>query len=1398
MLYQFYPKCIVLIIALFSSFHSLNSSAVNFINSGPPFENMEKIGPHDLANLTYFMQDSLGFIWFGEGKKLLRFDGSEIKAFPLTGNMKDLEIASIVEGQDGRLWIANSKLEKEIGVLDLKTSTFHFIDIQKKLGVNLGPIVDQNVPAEVVYKNQQLYVSIGQHILIIDEASFVLQQTIPLPLADDDYVIRIKVTNNGDIWFSSLHGKGVSRIDKNGIAKYQHQADDDTTISANLVFNIFEDSKGRVWFSTFSGLDLYQADSDNFKHYKPITTSSKSSASHAQRANVLLNVVEDDNGNLWLALINSGLVKFQPEKEIFEHYRSLNNIDSTISTDILYWGGVFIDRQQTVWISTSNGLSKLTKQARNIQLWKNIDKNDCFPKRIQQAKQTFIFACGKAVYEYKNSQISHLTTIPHLISSTYHGADKQLWLGTLGGGIYRYNLSTKKLKQYGLGSGDLAKNVIDRIQPDVNGNFYTISQKVPVTKRSGLLKYNVNSDKFSHLETDLGMAITELVDIDKNRLLLIGGFSNKLKQLYWFNKSDQSITQLPIDTGMVFAAIKRQEEILVSSDKLGLISINVNSGQWQQLNKEEKNKIEGLYLKNNTLLISINQALYQVDSITGGKLVKHCITCALPVNTPQLSHPLYGQLRRDHGYLLSNNDFVVSAENSLMTFSVSETLKKKSAPQLRLTDYKVMGKSVLPEPNKEAALLTNHIEYSDNIIIPPNTAYFSFSFSLVGATQPQRINYAYKLEGLNDSWIYTDATHAEAIFSLLPAGDYTLKVKASDENGQWQNGSKELSFDIVVNPPWWQTWWAYTVYCLAILSLFGLFYRVKLAERQRQSALELAATKEQLFANISHEFRTPLTLILGPAKAIESSTTDLQTKQHTKLIARNAKRLLSMVDQLLQLAQLKEQLKEQESAQQVSEIYHFVMYSFELAISEKGLKLEFNESIDESWWVTGTKDALETILSNLIANAIKYTDAQGVVSVAVKEKLQWLEFSVSDTGCGIALDEQEKIFERFTRLENTQNLASGVGIGLALVKELVINLGGQISVESDLGQGSNFIFTLPKAEPQEPLTLTSSNTLFAPETEDVTQAITSSTITNSALSVASAITEDKSIEADDTEGSTTEVDRAVENSKASILIVEDNQEMREFITTQLEKNYYILCATNGQQGFELACQHSPDVIISDVMMPKMDGFELLNAIRNEMAISHIPVILLTAKGDQQSKLRGLSDLADDYITKPFDVQELLSRIDNLLAIRTILQSRFASSNLLSASSSLVTTSNIPEKDKDPISANENLNDKEQQFYLSFKNYIHEQHADRDLSLSKVSKQLAMSDRQLQRKLKAVCGSSFSDMLRDVRLTQGENLLSQGEQIAVIAEQVGFNSSSYFVRCFKAKYGQSPNEYRNSL
>ena len=1044
------------------------SLAIEFVNTGPIFNNIEKIGEYDLANVSHVMQDSLGFTWLVNNNGVMRFDGYNIKNFPALAHINSFNLVTIIEGDAGRIWITTNEKGKELALFDSKSATLTFIDMRKKLGITIESTAENEQYRELVYQDGLLYLVIKSKLLVIDEKQLTLLRKKTLPMADNDGVIRLTITDNGDIWYSTRHGKGVFRFDSAGVHNYEHQVDNVTTISAAMVLNIFEDSKGRLWFSTLAGLDLFLPESNNFKRFIPFDLNKKTNKQFKSNANLLLNIIEDSKGYLWLALIHSGIVKFQPDTEVFTHYPHINGIDSTISTNSLYWGGLFIDRQQTIWALTEKGISKLSQASRGIRVWENIDRDDCTYKAMHQTDSGAIFTCNKMLYQFENNQIKLLETFEHRIFTIHQGAENNIWIGTVGGGIYRYDLATKKSKQYIINKaadGEYRTNTVEWLSTTSSGELYGIVQKHPQTKGSAIVRYQPLTDEFTSVGIDSLMA--KLVDVDDTRMLMISNYSSKNNQLHWFNKNSETIKELPITTGIVFAALKWNEQLWVSTEKLGLISIDIDTGQWHELAKKRKDNILGLYLntEKNTLYLNIKEHLYQLLAVSNDDINIRCITCILPLDSLQLNDHFYGQTRNSYSSLSTTGEFWLGADNRLIHFSVNPIVDREPPSQLILTDYKVMGKSIIPNKENKHALLKESIEHTSKLIIPPETSFFSFSFARAGASHPEKVKYAYKMAGINKNWRYVNATHTEAVFSLLPAGNYTFLVKSTDETGQWNDEIEPISLDVVVLPTWWQTWWAYSIYCTGILLLFWLVYRIKVAENARQSAEALAQAKEQVFANLSHEFRTPLTLILGPTKVIKDHIEDDLTQHNISLIERNAKRLLSMVDQLLQLAQLKDQQKDSTAVQHVASVCHFVLQAFTVIAKEKNISLKLHSEIDDSWWVQGTQNALDTILYNLFTNAVKFTPAGGTIVFEVLQCDQHLQFNIADSGCGIAEHEQSIIFDRFTRIENSEKHTAGVGIGLALVKELIQTLGGKISVESSLDIGSTFTFTLAKVDP---------------------------------------------------------------------------------------------------------------------------------------------------------------------------------------------------------------------------------------------------------------------------------------------------------------------------------------------
>ncbi|GAC20454.1 hybrid sensor histidine kinase/response regulator transcription factor [Paraglaciecola arctica] len=1370
------------------SIKSSSAIAVDFINAGPPFINIEKLSGQELNNVNGMIRDSQGFIWLVNNSGLLRFDGNEFKLFPGLEQFTPAKVDDVVEGQDGRIWIAT--YDKGLALFDTNSAKLSFFDLAAKFDIG-GDSPQINT---LFYQHQYLYLASKNNVIKIDEQNLTVVERYTFPLEDDATIVRLLVTSNGDIWCSANPGKGVIRLNQQGFTHFEHQPHNITSISSSFVLSIYEDSQKRIWFGGIAGLDVFLPESNSFLHFKPLDVSNDVNRNKGALANFVLTIDEDNEGALWLGLVNNGVVKFLPESKTFEHYPHINGISSTVSTDSMF-DGVSIDNQQTVWVSTSQGLGKLPQNNRKVKQLVNVDKDTCIAGALHDNRQGLLFACNKSLYRREQQQVNLVHDFNEKIISIYQDKKQNIWLGTVGGGVYRYNVTEGTSKHYGFTSDvneHMGVNYVHHLRTDSNDDLYGLTAKHTSKKGTGIIRYDRTQDKFLTFSTEL--EIGGWVDIDKSKLLLIASYSSESEKLYWFYKKNQNIEKMPINTGHVLASIKWREQLWVSTEKLGLIVIDVNSGKWHKLGNKTNEKITGFYLDSSAeyLYLTANNQLYKLNSQTEKHIEISCITCSLTLDSATIDDPQIGQLTKGNALLTHNNNFFISNENILLYFPINELVPLQAKSQLLLTNYKVEGKSILPEPNNEDALLKQNIENTKSIVIPPETTFFSLRFAQVGAGQPERIKYAYKMQGLNKDWVYASANHAQADYSLLPAGQYVFKVKSSSNTGQWEDETVPLSLDITVLPPWWKTWWAYSLYLGCFLYLFGLFYRTKMAEKERQASMELVNAKEQLFANISHEFRTPLTLILGPVKAIALSSDDRQTQHNVKLIERNALRLLSMVEQLLKLAQLKNSEPSSNTTQQVAIVCHFVMQTFDVIAREKQITLKLENIIDDSWWVSVNPNALETILYNLISNGIKFTDVGGHISLEVSSQGQRIEFKVTDSGCGIAKSDQKKIFERFTRLENS-NGVQGTGIGLALTKELIDHLGGTITVESEIGKGACFKFTLPRVKPSKlARTLSKQPT---PQKLPHKPAYTAEQLGAACLSEAKG---KDSIQLENNPNLEVYYFDNDNNllTKPSVLIVDDNSDMREFIKSGLTNSYVILEAENGQQALDSALKNSPDLIISDVMMPVMDGFELLKSIRNEVAVSHIPIILLTAKVDQQSKLKGLSDLADDYITKPFDGRELLMRVQRLLEIRVILQKRFADINLLTAAknSTLDLSENTEASNAD---VSDNLSAVEQRFLQRFTGFIEQGYTNPELTLPMISTQLAMSDRQLQRKLKAISGYSFNEILREYRLSQGRQLLNSGEQIAVIADKVGFTSSSYFVRCFKAKYGKPPNDYRKA-
>lgn len=1362
---------------LFSLFFSLHVYGDELVNLGSPFLNYKQLAGIDVSKVSTILQDSRGFIWLATTEGLYRFDGQNMTLFPGMEQFSSPYLEFIVEGEDGRIWIATHN--KGLAFFDTKLSRLNFMPLSKYLPQTWRDLENFPPIGGLKVSGGDLYIAIKDRILVIDEKSFTLIKDIPVPVGEANLITTLYVTSHNDIWAASYHGTGPMRYDGERWHQYQHDNNDEQTVSSTMVFTVFEDSKHRIWLGTYAGLDLYEPQTQQFTRFAAHDVQLKENLIN----NMVTSIVEDEQGSLWLGFYERGLYKFDPTNKIFFHYPSINKIEKTHLSNRLptYDNSVFIDQQQTIWTLTREGIGQLTQQSRQFKQWGSLTGEECTSTTLYESKHGLFFACENKLFLKQGKQFSLIKTFASkensakiVVTSVVDGNDDDVWFATSGDGIYKINLVNLEEKHYQFSSSlknELAVNMIWYINYDRQSQLYALMGQHPSQEGGAILIYDETADAFNIMST--GFKTTYFVDADDNRLLIDRAYTTEKQNLLWFDTQNKTLEPLAINTGDVIAIIRWQNSVWASTEESGVIRIDLKSGAIKKIDTGLTTKVHGFYLYQNKLYVASKNNLYQMAASNKTGTQISCITCSLHLKTPELNHLQYGQLYESYSFLTTSGELYVFNKNSLIDVPIEKIIPSSVGRNLKITEFKAMGKRVSPNEENKHARLSESIERAKVVTIFPGTTLLSFKFSEPSAIEPQKIQYAYQLDGLSNDWIITDKGKGEAIFSLLPAGDYRLNIRSTNETGQWL--SNDISIRLKVLAPWYQSIYAYVLYLVAamlfLFSLSWLYYRKKLAEKDKVNTLALTAAKERVFANISHEFRIPLTLILGPADVIKKQAKQEIVANNVELIERNAHRLLGMVDQLLQLAKLKEHHNEKATQQHVKTICHSTVSMLTPLATDKSIKLQVSICVEDNAWLMGPTGVLETILNNLLSNAFKFTHAGGKVVLEVKQHNQQLLLHIKDNGCGIPTEELDNIFERFTRVENSTANTPGSGIGLALVKELVNSVNGDITVESTLGEGTKFMLKLPiLVQPHEASLSHRENESIVPVTRQ----------SPSLCDYTSTYLEPDNVD-----------DFNINNDKLLILLVDDNPDIRKFLKDSLLDEYHIVEAKDGKQGLERALKYSPDLIISDIMMPEMNGFELLSQIRENMAICHIPIILLTAKGDDESKLKGLSDLADDYITKPFNPEQLHVRIKSLLGLREIIRKKLDKQFSASKGKNSKATNEGSKK------VGPSLTEKDHQFIEKLQSLYQQLHTDSTLNLSMVADKLTMSERQLQRKLKVLLGATFSESLRDHRLTQAKHLLMQGEQVAVIADKVGFNSSSYFVRCFKAKYEVTPNEFRKT-
>ena len=713
-----------------------------------------------------------------------------------------------------------------------------------------------------------------------------------------------------------------------------------------------------------------------------------------------------------------------------------------------------------------------------------------------------------------------------------------------------------------------------------------------------------------------------------------------------------------------------------------------------------------------------------------------------------------------------NGTIFFGSNNGLTVFHPDHVQMNQFKPPLAITDFKVSGKS---HPLDGKAITLAH-----------HQNFFDIEFVALSFFSSSKNQYAYKLEGLDKDWVYT-GTQREARYTNVSPGKYIFRVKGSNNDGVWNE--QGASMQVTILPPWWQTWWAYSLYgMLALGLLYGLRqytvnrerwkHELKLQRIEAEKMHEIDHLKSRFFANISHEFRTPLTLILGPLeKFISRTPEESEDGPVYQMMQRSAHRLLHLINQLLDLSKLEAgSMKLETKPADIVNFLKAIGLSFTSLAERKLIQYQVQYPVEHPV-VYFDADKLEKIITNLLSNAFKFTPAGGEITVTAQlnsadkraipasfskagssTMVKMLQLKIQDNGAGITAEQQEKIFDRFYQTDTSHTgEQEGSGIGLSLVKELVELHEGEIAVESQPEKGSCFTVRLP---------------LLVADYEQIT--------------VGEAVVDkghSTTIPLINTAQDKAEATLTLSATDAPlVLIVEDNADIRQFIRQHLSPAYQVIEACDGAKGYSKAVETIPDLILSDVMMPMMDGVELCRKLKQDEKTAHVPVILLTAKASGEGKIEGLETGADDYIIKPFEASELLVRIKNLIDSRKKLREHYRGQITVEPKSITVTSV-------------------DEQFLQRVMQIMEAHMADAAFSVEALGLDVGMSRMQLHRKLKGLTDQSPGEFIRSFRLKRAAMLLTQNYgNISEVAFSVGFNEPAYFTKCFKEQFGQTPSEY----